>query len=239
MSKDYSKYINRPGYRLPAGYDRSQYPGQSATADIVIFRYFDDRLQALLIRRKKMPFQGYWAIPGGFVEMEEDLAEAASRELFEETGIKGLKLLEFGAFGHPHRDPRARTVTIAYLALTRKDQVQPKAGDDAADYGWFLARKPPELAFDHELALRGALSRLRELAILTPALSDLLPKTFSSRELTGLCREIFGKKYNEKILTEKMMGRGLLRPAGSDRFKFIRKTFSPGSLSFLVAGCAT
>lgn len=235
MSKDYSKYINRPGYQVPAGYDPSKYPGQSATADIVILSFFNGRLQALLIRRKKMPFQGYWAIPGGFVEMEEDLPEAAARELFEETGIKNLQLIEFGAFGHPHRDPRTRTITIAYLALARKDQVQPRAGDDAEDYAWFPARNPPELAFDHQLVLQGALSRLQELSLLTPALFEILPKAFSSAELQELSQEIFQKRSDEKWLVKKMRGQKLIKSAGQMKFKFAPGNFFPGSLSFLIA----
>lgn len=235
MRRDYSKYINRPGYQVPRGYDPNRYPRQSATTDIVILSFFEKKLQVLLIRRKKMPFQGYWAIPGGFVENEEDLPESAKRELFEETGLKNLKLYELGAFGHPHRDPRTRTITIAYLALVRKDQIKPRAGDDAEDYAWFPARTPPELAFDHELVLKSALERLQELVILKPVLFDLLPKTFSPEQLAELCQQIFQKKYSPPELIKKMRQSGLLKRLDQNEYIGLWKNFSPGLLGFLIA----
>lgn len=235
MRRDYSKYINRPGYQVPLGYDPNRYPRQSATTDIVIFSFFEKKLQVLLIRRKKMPFQGYWAIPGGFVENEEDLPESAKRELFEETGLKNLKLYEFGAFGHPKRDPRTRTITIAYLALVRKDQIKPRAGDDAEDYAWFPARTPPELAFDHELVLKSALNRLQELVILKPVLFDLLPKTFSPEQLSQLCQQIFRKKYQPVWLCHQLQRLKLIKQITRDQYQGIRKNFPVGGLGFLIA----
>jgi len=235
VPRDYSKYINRPGYQLPAGYDLAKYPRMSATADMVILSFFDQKLNVLLVRRKNNPFQGYWAIPGGFVEQEEDLAEAASRELLEETGIKKIKLQEFGAFGHPHRDPRTRTVTIAYLALIRKEMVRPKPGSDAADVAWFPALKPPELAFDHELVLQKVLMRLRELSILTPSLFQLLPRKFSLSELAGLCREVFREKIVPKTLGKNLKLKKLIKPAGKGFYVLVRKNFSPASLGFVIA----
>lgn len=228
MPRGYSKYINRAGYQLPPGYDLSKYPRQSATADIVIFAFLNHKLNVLLVRRKKMPFQGYWAVPGGFVEMEEDLSEAAGRELCEETGLKNIPLDEFGAFGHPRRDPRTRTITIAYLALVRREKIKPRPGDDAAEVEWFPASRPPELAFDHELVLKKALHRLRELAILTPALFALLPKRFSGGELARLCAEIFRKEFNARSITRGFQALGLLKPAASKMFVFNRKRFRPG-----------
>jgi 8-oxo-dGTP diphosphatase len=167
--------------------------------------------------------------------MDEDLPDAARRELFEETGLRKLKLIEFGAFGHPRRDPRGRTITVAYLALVRKEKVKPRAGDDAAAVGWFPAHKPPELAFDHELELKGAWSRLCELAVLTPALFELLPATFSAQELKDLCAEIFQIKSGQKQLLNQVLSLKLIRPASAGRFRAERKKFAPGSLSFLIA----
>ena len=225
MSRDYSRFIARPGYRIPAGYDPSRFPKQAATADIVIFCFAGQKLETLLIRRKKMPFQNYWAFPGGFVEMDEDLPEAARRELFEETGLKNLQMIEFGAFGHPRRDPRGRTITVAYLALVRKKRVKPRAGDDAADYGWFSARHLPELAFDHELVLKSALSRLRELARLGPALFELLPANFSRADFLELCREVFGNKFDAAALFRKFWSAGAIRLKGKAGYSLRRKSF--------------
>jgi len=227
LSKDYSKFINRPGYQVPSGYDPSRYPSPSATTDVVIFSFFDGRLWVLLVKRKRMPFQGYWAIPGGFVNPDEDLEASARRELFEETGIKGLKLYEFGAFGHPRRDPRTRTITIGYLALVRKEKVKPKAGDDADEVGWFWAKRPPELAFDHILVLKKALQRLRELSLLTPALFELLPGTFTVEQFTGLYLELFGKSYKPGWILKSLLAQNRVKKTGKDRYYFKRKNFSP------------
>ena len=227
MSKDYSKFINRPGYQAPAGYDPSRYPSQSATTDIVIFSFFEGRLWVLLVKRKKMPFQGYWAIPGGFVNQDEDLEDSARRELFEETELKNLKLYEFGGFGHPKRDPRTRTITIGYLALVRRDKVKPKAGDDAEEVGWFLAKRPPELAFDHILVLKKARERLKELALLTPAVFELLPGTFTAEQFAGLCKELFGKSYKLGWILKILLAQKWVKKTGPDRYYFERKNFTP------------
>lgn len=235
MNKDYSKYINRPGCQVPDGYDPSRFPKQSATADVAIFCFADKKLQVLLIQRKKMPFQGYWAIPGGFVENNEDLPQAAERELYEETGLKGLKLYEFGAFGHPNRDPRARTITIAYLALVRKELINPRAGDDAGDYAWFPAHRPPELAFDHELILKAALNHLKQLAIFKPVIFELLPEVFLSEDLCRVCKEIFQKKISKDFVLNKMRKLGLLKKSGIDQYTFVKRNFYPGALVFLIA----
>ncbi len=228
MNRDYSKYIARPGYQIPAGYDQSRFPKQAATADVVILAFFERKLRVLLIRRKRMPFQDYWAIPGGFVEMDEDLPDAARRELFEETGLRKLKLIEFGAFGHPRRDPRGRTITVAYLALVRNEKVKPRAGDDAAAVGWFPAHKPPELAFDHELVLKSALLKLKELAVLTPSLFELLPQIFSEQDLAQLCAEVFGNKLNPASLYRTLLKAGAIRPKCKSGHVLVRKKFRPG-----------
>jgi 8-oxo-dGTP diphosphatase len=235
LPRDYSKYTDRPGYQVPQGYDQSRFPSQSVTTDVVIFAFFEGRLRVLLVRRKRMPFQGYWAIPGGFVEPDEDLPESAARELREETGLKNMMLKEYGTFGHPGRDPRTRTITVCYLALVRKEKIKPKAGDDAGAVRWFPANKAPELAFDHELELKGALSRLREMAVLTPALFKLLPEKFTGADAGKLCSEIFGKKFGQSQLLHEFKSRGLVRPVGRNLFAFRPKIFQPCCLGFLIA----
>lgn len=238
MSRDYSRYINRPGYEVPSGYDPSKFPRQAVTTDIVLLCFSGHKIQVLLILRKKMPFENYWALPGGFVEMDEDLMDSAKRELVEETGLKDIRLFEFGAFGHPRRDPRGRTVTIAYLALVRKDKLKPKAGDDAKDFNWFWVRNLPELAFDHELVLKQALLKLKEMMLLNPLVFELLPKNFSGLELSELLREIFRRRYDENWLIKKMLGAGLIQKTGEKKFKFRREKFFPGALWFLYSWSA-
>jgi len=150
-------------------------------ADVVILAPEAGTLQVLLVERRYPPFQGRWAIPGGLVETGEPLEKAAARELYEETGVRGVKLYEFGAFGDPERDPRGRVISIAYLALVEKKRVKPRAGDDAARVRWFSLSKPPALAFDHRLLLRRARTRLWELCRLDPRFRRRVPRHFWSR----------------------------------------------------------
>lgn len=121
------------------------------------------RLWVLLVQRRKAPFAGQWAIPGGFVEPNETLAQAARRELREETGIEPEHLEQLHTFGTPGRDPRGWTISVAHLALLREEQAtawQPQAGSDAAAVGWFDLEHPPDLAFDHAEILACAAGRL-------------------------------------------------------------------------------
>ena len=107
--------------RVPVGYDASQFPSFAVTVDVVVLTVSDGRLHVLLVRRGVAPFEGLWAIPGGFKRPAETLDEAAKRELVEETGVDGASLLtQFGAYGDPERDPRMNVVTIAYLAVLRE-----------------------------------------------------------------------------------------------------------------------
>ncbi len=150
-------------------------------ADVVVLAAEAGALQVLLVERRYPPFQRCWAIPGGLVEAGEPLAAAAARELYEETGVHGVKLHEFGAFGDPARDPRGRVVSVGYLALVEKPKLKPRAGDDAARVQWFSLQRPPALAFDHRLLLRRARTRLWELCRLDPSLRRRVPEDFWNR----------------------------------------------------------
>ncbi len=118
-----------------------EYPRPALTVDCVIVGLDGPRLKVLLIQRDHDPFAGCWALPGGFVEIDEPLDTAAYRELAEETGLSGIALEQFFTFGRPDRDPRGRTVSVAYLGLVRTDQCQPRAADDARNVGWFALRQ--------------------------------------------------------------------------------------------------
>lgn len=135
---------------------RYQYPRPAVTVDLVIFAGNGNDRKVLLIQRARDPYMGLWAFPGGFVDENEDLVAAAERELYEETGIKGMNLLQIGAFGKPFRDPRGHTVTIAFMAVL-SHQISVIAGDDAANAQWFLLSDLPKLAFDHSDILNKAL----------------------------------------------------------------------------------
>lgn len=117
------------------------------TVDAVLFT--EDHQEVLLIQRKNDPFKGQWALPGGFVEDDENLDTAAVRELEEETGVAPDNLHQFYAFGAPDRDPRGRAISVAYYAVVRKNDFQPEAASDAQAVRWFSLNDLPKLAFDH------------------------------------------------------------------------------------------
>lgn len=141
-----------------------RYPRPAATADVVVFREVDHAEKAsweiLLIQRGKEPFEGHWALPGGFIEPHEDPKTAAQRELREETGIEDTTLHQIGAFGAPGRDPRGWVISVAYWTrLARKTPTQ--AGDDAAGARWWSVKSlPQQLAFDHDTIITSAIKRL-------------------------------------------------------------------------------
>jgi 8-oxo-dGTP diphosphatase len=124
------------------------YPRPAVTADIIIIKKSKDQQFVLLIERKHPPFEGMWALPGGFLDMDETLEEAALRELQEETGITGVELKQFHTFSNINRDPRHRTITTVFIGFT-DDTVSIEAGDDAAKAQWFALDNIPPLAFDH------------------------------------------------------------------------------------------
>lgn len=138
-----------------------KHPRPAVTADVVLFRRAGNEIEILLIKRAHDPYQGMWALPGGFVDENEPLERAAARELEEETGVKRVRLEQFAAFGDPGRDPRGHTVSIVFTGLARGNQ-KIKAGDDAAEAGWHPALHPPALAFDHRKILRKALRHVFE-----------------------------------------------------------------------------
>jgi 8-oxo-dGTP diphosphatase len=136
-----------------------EYARPSVTADCVVFCQGTEVLEVLLIKRKFDPFMGCWALPGGFMNMDEDAEAAAKRELFEETGIKVAHVEQCGAFADVDRDPRDRVITIAYYTLVEKSQAV--AADDAQKAEWFPIDSLPPLAFDHDKILQAALKALK------------------------------------------------------------------------------
>jgi 8-oxo-dGTP diphosphatase len=137
-----------------------EYPRPMVTVDAAVFACVEGKAKLLLVQRKHEPYQGSWALPGGFVEIDEDLPEAAARELAEETGLQDVPLEQLGTFGKPGRDPRGRTITVVYFGVAPQDQ-QVKAADDAADVQWFDIDHVPSMAFDHDQIARCAVERLK------------------------------------------------------------------------------
>lgn len=135
-----------------------KYPRPAVTADALVFRNIAGTTEVLLIRRGHPPFEGMWASPGGFIEMEEPPEVAAIRELQEETGLRGVELFQFHTYGDVNRDPRHRTIAIAYAGFLTNNDAEISGGDDAADARWFNINNLPALAFDHNLIVSDAIA---------------------------------------------------------------------------------
>lgn len=181
---------------LPVDYDPSQFPAFAVTVDVVILTMSDGRLHVLLVRRGVAPFEGMWAIPGGFKRPAETLDEAAKRELAEETGVDGASLLtQFGAYGDPERDPRMNVVTVGYLAVLR-DVGDVVAGTDAVDAALVPVSEvldgKLELAFDHERIVRDAVERVRVDLELRGIATAFVGTTFTLAELRAVYEAVWG-----------------------------------------------
>lgn len=186
--------------RVPAASaadEGKRYPCPAVAADVVIVRFEEEELELLLIERRHDPYAGRWALPGGFVEMTESVEAAALREAAEETGLSGFSLLPLATFSAPERDPRTRVISVAFLALLPPGKSKPRAGDDARRAEWFPLGRLPELAFDHHEIVSAARTRLRELAVLSPRILDLLPSVFPGRSFLALCRQVMNKKFSD------------------------------------------
>ncbi len=180
-----------------------KYPHPAVTTDCVIFGFDGTRLQVLLIERGIEPYKGKWAFPGGFLNPDETAEEGALRELQEETGLTGAYIEQFQTFTDPDRDPRERVITIAYYALVKIQEV--KGGDDAARAKWFGLDEVPQLAFDHDMILREAMSRLRERIHFKPVGFELLPEKFTMKELQSLYEAILDVKFERRNFAKKML----------------------------------
>ncbi len=168
---------------VPPGYDPAHYDRPSVTVDVVLFAFRANDLQVLLIRRGNWPYQGYWAIPGGFIQMDETLEQSALRELREETGVEDVYLEQLYTFGDPARDPRSRVISVAYFALVGAEQAgQVQGADDAAEARWWSMAQLPPLAFDHDRVLRYAHQRLRWKLEHTALGFPLPPDAFTRNE---------------------------------------------------------
>ncbi len=179
-----------------------EYPHPAVTTDIVVFTIGDQCLQALLIKRNNEPFKDKWALPGGFVDIDEDLDTGASRELEEETNVTGVYLEQLYTFGQPDRDPRERVITVAYYALIPPEKLTPVAASDAAEVKWFALDNLPPLAFDHRAIVDTAQQRISAKTRYSTIAFQFLPERFTLSELQGvfeiLLRENLDKRNFRK-----------------------------------------
>ena len=198
-----------------------RYPRPALTTDAVLTAWDGSRMWVLLIRRGREPFEGRWALPGGFVEIDEDLPDAVARELAEETGARGVYLEQLATYGRPGRDPRGRTVSVAYLGLCRRSDVRVAGGDDAARADWFDWAHVPPLAFDHDRILADARARLAVRLQLAPLARHLLPDTFTSAELATLQEHVTDCPCADADVVGLYLDRKWIASVGTDRYRFV------------------
>ncbi len=180
------------------------------TVDAVVFGYRDGQLFITLIKRKYEPYQGQWALPGGFVLPDEDLETAVQRELQEETGIQTRFLEQLYTFGAVERDPRQRIVSVAYMGLVRPSDFYIQASTDAQDVGWFPVDALPKLAFDHESIVQFGLNRLRGKLTYEPIGLNLLDEKFPFGDLERLYATILNKPIDRRNFRKKFLSFGIL-----------------------------
>jgi len=194
-----------------------EYPHPAVTVDIAIFTIEDDDFKVLLIQRGIEPFEGSWALPGGFVGLDESLRRAAWRELKEETGVNAAFLQQLSAFGHPDRDPRERVITVAYYALIPNDRLELKASTDAREARLFSMNDLPELAFDHAKILRRAHQKVKDKIDEPLVALQLVPESFTLTELQRVHERILGSSIDKRNFRKRLQAQELLELTGEER----------------------
>ncbi len=213
-----------------------EYPRAALTVDCVVFGFDEAELKVLLIKRGLAPFKGKWALPGGFVRVEETVDAAARRELAEETGLTDVFLEQLYTFGTVHRDPRERVVTVAYYALVPLARHPATGASDADEAAWFPIAELPALAFDHAEILGTAITRLRGKVRYEPIGFELLPEKFTLSQLQHLYEAVLQTPLDKRNFRKKLLGMDLLVPlperlrAGAHRpaqlFRFNAKKYA-------------
>ncbi|VAW71229.1 hypothetical protein MNBD_GAMMA10-333 [hydrothermal vent metagenome] len=216
-----------------------QYPHPALTTDIVIFTIRDGQLKLLLIRRGIEPYKGKWALPGGFVSLDEDLETAARRELREETGICDVYLEQLYTFGDIARDPRERVITVSYYALIASDLISLQASTDAQAVGWFSLDELPSLAFDHHTIVEMAQQRLIAKLDYSTIAFQFMPGTFTLSELQVvyqiILREDIDKRNFRKwaLALEQIEETGEQRRDGPHRPAKLYRVIKPDSVEII------
>lgn len=197
-----------------------EYPRPSVTVDIVVFGYDGgSQLKLLLIERGSDPYKGNWALPGGFVDMDETLETAALRELEEETGVKDLFVEQLFTFGQPGRDPRGRVISVAYFSLVNLQDHPAVAASDATRAEWFPLNELPDLAFDHDSIINIATSRLAAKVRYQPIGFELLPEEFTLGQLQQLYETVLNVEqgFNKRNFRTRILRTGILEEVGRQK----------------------
>jgi 8-oxo-dGTP diphosphatase len=190
----------------------NEYPRAALTVDCVVFGFDEGELKVLLIQRGLPPFKDKWALPGGFVRVDETLDDAARRELAEETGLTNAFLEQLYTYGEVKRDPRERVVSVAYYALVKLAEHQTRAATDAADARWFPVSQLPRLAFDHAEIFATALTRLRSKLRWQPVGFELLPEKFTLSQLQHLYETVLGAPLDKRNFRKRVLALDLIKP---------------------------
>ena len=188
--------------------------GLSVAVDLVVLTIRARRLEVLLVERRVPPFEGAWALPGGFVRLDESLDRAARRELRDETGLEVRWLEQLYTFGEVERDPARRVVSVAYVALIDATNVAPVAGSDARGVAFHAVAERPALAFDHDRIVDVAVGRLRYKTEYAPVAFQLLPETFTLPELQAVYEVILDRPLDRRNFSRKVRSLGVLEAAG-------------------------
>jgi 8-oxo-dGTP diphosphatase len=194
-----------------------EHPHPAVTADVVIFTIRDRKLKLLLVRRAGEPYRGRWALPGGFVGMDEDLEDAARRELEEETGVAGVYLEQLYTFGKPDRDPRERVITVAYYALIPSEKFQLRAATDAEAVGWFAMDDLPRLAFDHAAIVAMAHQRLVAKLDYSTIAFQFMPDRFTLSELQEVYEIILGEQLDKRNFRKRVLALDQIKETNEER----------------------
>ena len=192
-----------------------KYARPALTVDAVVFGFTEGAaLQVLLIQRGEEPFRGHWALPGGFVHMDEDLSDAVRRELAEETGVRPNALFQLGAFGAPDRDPRGHVVSVAWTALVRAGDHPATPDTDAVAASWHSLSNLPNLAFDHLNMITLARKRLAEELLRSPIAAALLPSQFTLRQWQSLHEAVIGEPVDKRNFRKWAKSQGWIAGTG-------------------------
>ncbi len=216
-----------------------QYPHPAVTTDVILFTIHEERLELLLIRRGAEPFKGRWALPGGFVNIDEDLADCAKRELEEEAGITGVYLEQLNTFGAPDRDPRGRVISVAYYALVPRERLAIRAASDAEAVAWFPCSALPPLAFDHESIVALAYERLSAKLEYSTIALQFMPERFTLTQLQSVYEVVLGRKLDKRNFRKRILALKCIEDSG-ERLRQVNyrpaklyQVKSPGTVEFI------
>jgi 8-oxo-dGTP diphosphatase len=191
-----------------------EYPHPAVTTDIIVFTVQKGQLKILLIKRARDPFKGTWALPGGFMKMDEDACDCALRELEEETGLKDVYLEQLYTFSTVNRDPRERVISIAYFTLTPSEAITLKPDTDAAEAAWFDMQDLPNLAFDHGEILEMATERLSAKMTYSTIGLQFMPAKFTLSNLQNVYQATTNKPLDKRNFRKWILSLNLLEETG-------------------------